>query len=108
MLNFDKFNTLLNDKGMSKAFVARKIGKVRTFFSDLQKGKTSLNDEQLKAVADLLDTTPEYLTDKTDKKEKPNILTDEQKLILYKLEKLSPENSQIVVKLIDFLLSDYQ
>ena len=107
LLNFDKIESLIEEKGVKKTHLTDKINKSRYFFNNLKAGKTRITDNEIEVWADLLDTTPEYLTDKTDKKEKPSTYSAEHKIIISKLEKLSPEKLQEASNYLDFLLSNH-
>ncbi|WMJ84492.1 helix-turn-helix domain-containing protein [Oscillospiraceae bacterium LTW-04] len=71
MLIFDRLERLVEDKGISKAFIASKLGKSRSLLIDWKKQKSQPTQEDLIVVADILSTTVEYLTGQTDIKEKP-------------------------------------
>lgn len=59
---------LAKEKGVKLNHITDKLGISRTYFSDVEKGKTKISDERLQIIADCLDTTVDYLTGKTDKK----------------------------------------
>lgn len=78
MFNFNKFNALIEETGVSKSHIARKLvdkeEKAKYFFRDKEdpKKKTKpLTDEQIEIIASCLWTTSAYLTDQTDVKERP-------------------------------------
>jgi transcriptional regulator with XRE-family HTH domain len=60
-----------SSKGVTKKFIADKLGRLPTICQDWKYGKSSPNPEQLKIIADVLGTTVEYLTGESDEKEKP-------------------------------------
>jgi transcriptional regulator with XRE-family HTH domain len=60
-----------SSKGVTKKFIADKLGRLPTICQDWKYGKSSPNQEQLKIIADVLDTTVEYLTGESEEKEKP-------------------------------------
>lgn len=76
MVNLDKLETinrikaLSKERGTSLTFMYKKIGLPSGFLRDYKDGKTSLTDERLSAIANFLNTTPEYLKCHTDIKEK--------------------------------------
>ena len=76
MVNLDKLETINRIKALSKeqgtslTFMYKKIGLPSGFLRDYKDGKTSLTEERLFAIANFLNTTPEYLNGKTDIKEK--------------------------------------
>lgn len=61
---------LLKEKGLKQKYLFEQIGKSPVLFNDWKNGKSKPTDEVLKNIADVLDTTPEYLLGKTDRKEK--------------------------------------
>ncbi|MCI8589714.1 MAG: helix-turn-helix transcriptional regulator [Clostridiales bacterium] len=71
MVNIDKIKSLAKEKGISIAFICSKIGQQRGYLNDVKQGKTSIAPDRLQIIADILNTTPEYLKDETDIKEKP-------------------------------------
>lgn len=70
MFSLDRLKELSKEKGISISFICKKLGMAKTYFHDLKKTGRDIPEENLKAIADLLDTTPEYLLGKTDRKEK--------------------------------------
>lgn len=72
---------LLKEKGLKQKYLFEQIGKSPVLFNDWKNGKSKPTDEVLKNIADVLDTTPEYLLGKTDRKSKPHISEEYRKLI---------------------------
>lgn len=70
MSTIDRVLQLTKEKGISQAFICGKLGLRRTYLSEVRMGKDSLPDDRLAIIADILDTTPEYLKGETDVKEK--------------------------------------
>lgn len=81
MFSLDRLKELSKEKGISISFICKKLGMAKTYFHDLKKTGRDIPEENLKAIADLLDTTPEYLLGKTDRKSKPHISEEYLKLI---------------------------
>lgn len=97
MLNIEKFLSLLKERGVSQAHIGRVFGKSRHFVLDIKNGATTLNDEQIKIVAEILQTTPEYLTDQTEEKgiKKETARNDDLNARFVKLfMRLSPEEQE--------------
>lgn len=69
MVNINKIRSLIKLKGMKVGHVCDEIGMSRTYLNDVQAGKTTISDERLAKIADLLGTTPEYLRDEADEPE---------------------------------------
>lgn len=59
------------EKGISQAFICQRLGLRRSYLSDVKKGKDRISNERLTVIADILDTTPEYLKGETEQKKKP-------------------------------------
>lgn len=51
--------------------MCRSFGKNVTWLADMERGRGLPDENTLQAIADKLGTTVNYLTDKTDQKEKP-------------------------------------
>jgi len=54
MFNFDKFEKIRDSRGVSKAFVARAIGRTSTCVQDWKQGKSSPSAEQIAKIAEIL------------------------------------------------------
>ena len=104
MVDVDRLNNLIAEKGVSKKFLSEKAGKARTYISCAMCGKGTISAEALQIFADELGTTVEYLRGETDNpaKEKEPVLSDELSNTGYEL--LSAENKQFVDSLIEKLL----
>lgn len=72
MVNIDKILAVISERGMKIKAFNEQAGLPRTFFGDYRAGKTRMTDERLQRIADILHTTPEYLKDETNIKEKPD------------------------------------
>lgn len=66
----DNIKFLSKEKGWSLSFLASKLGLTASYFTDVKNGKTQISNDRLAIIADILDTTPEYLKGETDIKEK--------------------------------------
>ena len=72
MLNLTRVISRAKEKGLSNTFLAKKLGRSSaSLFVDWRKGKSKPSENDIEMLADLLDTTVEYLTDQSSKKEKP-------------------------------------
>ena len=78
MLNLEKVKCLIKSKGWSTAYFCASMGHSRSWLIDIKKGKGVPDENGIKDIADKLDTTIEYLTDKTDIKEQKNKLSSEK------------------------------
>lgn len=70
-VNSAKLKTLLKERGFTMKYFNDLLGKNRSYLSNVLTGSDSISDEELKIVADKLGTTVDYLTDKSEDKEKP-------------------------------------
>lgn len=71
MVNIDKIKALAKEKGVSITFLCQAIGQGAYYFNDVKRRNGNIPEDRLQIIADTLNTTVEYLTDKTDQKEKP-------------------------------------
>ena len=71
MFIYDRFDALIRETGVTKASIARRLGRTPTICQDWKAGKSEPNDEQLSIVASALGTTPAYLRGTTDEKKLP-------------------------------------
>lgn len=106
MFIYTRFEELVDDLGIKKTFVAEKLGKSPSICQDWKRGKSQPSATQLKIVADVLDTTPEYLTGETDVKEKPVPNEDElDKMLINLLKELTPEETAKAASFVQGLLA---
>lgn len=68
----DRIRALAKEKGLSLSFICSKLGVAHVYFIDIDKSGRDIPDDKLAIIADLLNTTPEYLKGETDIKEKPS------------------------------------
>ena len=66
MLIYTRLEGLIKSTGIKKKKIADALDREQSIFQAWRVGKSSPNEEQLKIVADILGTTPAYLTGKTD------------------------------------------
>ena len=93
-MKIDRIKTAAKEKGVTLKFLCDKIGKRRTYIGETEIRGGTIPDSELKIIADVLDTTPEYLRGETDKKEKPSKngeLSQMEKEMLRRLTALAPE-----------------
>ena len=72
MINLEKLRSLIKEKGWTVSYFCKLMGHSRSWLIDMSKGKGLPDENTLRAIADKLDTTVDYLTDKTDVKEQKN------------------------------------
>lgn len=66
MVNIDKIKKLAKERGIKVSFLCSQINKAHTFFSDAQRGKTTITLDHIKVISETLGTSPAYLMDETD------------------------------------------
>ena len=113
MVNYNRLKNRAKEMGIKYSFLCEKIGVYSTYISDLKNKNLDIPDERLKIIADLLNTTVEYLKDETDQKEKPSgdnteRLSDMHREIIERLSTLSPEKLREAESYIDFLLAQQE
>ena len=57
MFVYTRFEALIRETGVTKASIARRLGRTPTICQDWKAGKSEPNDEQLSIVASALGTT---------------------------------------------------
>jgi transcriptional regulator with XRE-family HTH domain len=80
MTNLDTFKLRIKERcaltGISQKFLCDSIGKQKTYLNDAWRGKTTISDNDFQCIADILQTTPEYLKGETDDSSVPGISID--------------------------------
>lgn len=67
MVNINKIKELAKIKGITTAFLCSKIGKHRGYLKDVARSeRPNMPEEYIRTIAEILDTSYEYLTDQTD------------------------------------------
>lgn len=107
--DIDRIKELAKSNGLSMKYLAEKIGKYPGFLSCVRNGTDRINDDELQVIADILNTTPEYLKGETDIKEKPATSKDDEldKEFSELIKQLSPEQMEIIKAQIKGILSNY-
>jgi transcriptional regulator with XRE-family HTH domain len=91
MVNITKIEALIKANGWSNSYFCNLFNKNRGWIRDWKRGKGLPDENTLQAIADKLDTTVDYLTDKTDKKEKPPVNNDKELTEYLQYLKTRPE-----------------
>lgn len=63
VVNIDKIKTLAKEQGLSLSFICTQLGVAKVYFNDIVKNNRDIPIEKLQIIADILNTTPEYLRD---------------------------------------------
>lgn len=95
MAEIDKIYELAKEKGIKTSFICSKIDKNESYLRQIKAGKSNIPENILIQIADILDTTTDYLHGKTDKKEKPDVnveLSEQEKHFISVIRALSPED----------------
>ena len=108
MFDFFRFKQLCKQHGLSGAYIANRLGKARSFFTDLKNGKFQISQSDLEIVSSLLHTTPAYLMGETDdpgEKKEPtgentSGLSDEDRELIEAFRAASPEKRQAILALL--------
>ena len=97
----DRIRELTKKSDLPLAFLCRKIGVAKVYFNDIDKSNRNIPDDKLFIIADILNTTPEYLKGETDVKE--NFQIGKNKPDYLKLFDSLPEKDQNeVIALIEY------
>lgn len=106
MFNIHKMEILIKEHGWNNTYFSSLFGKSRQWITDMKKKGLGIPDENmLTLIANKLDTTVEYLTDKTDdknaQKNKPSSekgsLSEIQKELLDLFDLLTIEQQRSIV-----------
>lgn len=106
-MNYDKLMLLLKEKGMSQSFLSVKIGMGKNYFTDCKRQNISIPSDRLIQIANILDTSVDYLTDKTDKKEKPTEydgLSEKQKVIMDFVMSVPDDKAEMILRVMKSIL----
>ena len=67
MVNVSKIKDLAKSKGVSIAFICSSVGMQKGYLNDIARSDSpKMPEDRLAVIADILNTTVEYLTDQTD------------------------------------------
>lgn len=98
-----RIKQLCKETGISQKHLTDSIGRKNTYLNDIWNGKCAIKPEDLAAFASILGTTPAYLAGETDDPSRAGEeaeLTSEDEEMLTLFRTLSPENKEILKKLI--------
>ena len=71
MVNIHKIESLIKDKGWSNTYFCTLFDKNKGWIRDWKRNRGLPDENTLQSIADKLGTTVDYLTDKSEQKEKP-------------------------------------
>lgn len=67
MFNFEKLRNLSVERGKELSYICSRLGVEHTYFADTEKAEQEIPNDRVAVIADLLDTTEEYLNDEEAK-----------------------------------------
>mgnify|MGYP000992170857 FL=1 len=70
MVNIHKIESLIKDKGWSNTYFCTLFDKNKGWIRDWKRNRGLPDENTLQSIADKLGTTVDYLTDKSEQKEK--------------------------------------
>ena len=110
MSNIDKIVSLAKAQGISLSSLCARIGKTRSYLSEIASRHRNVPDEYIPELAAALHTTPAYLMGETDdpsaetKKEPTGLvadgLSDEDRELIEAFRSASPEKRQAILALL--------
>ncbi len=103
MLDFTRLEERAKEKGISITFLCGKVGRAWYYVRDAKKTGSPVPADYIAAWADILDTTPEYLTGATAQKEKPDAIPPEIRILARKTGAIMDEKQKKL--LYDILLA---
>lgn len=105
--NITKVEELIMGHGWSNSYFSSLFGKSETWITDWKRNKSLPDKNALAVIANKLDTTIEYLTDKTDVKNKPDAQSDElDKEVLDLLKRVPADKWDEVVRYLRFQVNE--
>lgn len=109
MVNIDKIKSLARERGIKIKYLCSELGLSETYLSNVKNGRDRMTDRRLETIAQMLNTTVEYLRDETDVKERPPKNFTPNKVTLFGDDgviaerELSREQRDMLKMLIDLL-----
>lgn len=105
MFSFDNFDKRVKEKGMTKIYIAQKLGKHSVIFHDWKKGKSTPSDADLKTTARCLNCTVAYLRGEVGEPNVETLPADPAKVRELKefLDLVNSQRSEEYWKLVEIL-----
>lgn len=102
-IQIERIKSLAKEKGISIAYICEKIGMGRGYFNDIKKSNGGdIPLERLKIIVEILNTSIEYLSGDSDKKEKNS---DRSAEFVELFSQLSEDQQNLIVLQIKGILS---
>ena len=108
MFRYDRLDDLVKETGKKKNYLCAKLGKCPTYLRDAKKQNTNIKGEDLRILAEELNTTEAYLLGETDDKKtagETSGLSEEQARIIEKIKALNAEDFSKVSSAVEALLN---
>ena len=103
-VNIEKIKSLAKEKGISISFICESVGMGRGYLNDIKKSNGGdIPDERLEIIVNILNTTVDYLADKTDIKEKPSEQTEDEELVAEFIELLNGLTDEQLKSVFDYI-----
>ncbi len=107
MVNIDKIKSLAKERGIKLGYLTSQLGLTHTYFADVKKNGKDIPDDRLDIIADILDTTCDYLRDKSDVKQRsPEDIPEDEKRLRELLSQMSEEQLQTALKIISAIAEE--
>lgn len=105
MVEINRIDSLAKEKGIKASFICSKIGKSESYLRQIRAGRSNISEDVLAQIAEVLDTTTDYLHGKTDIKKDlgKTEVSDMDSLFLNGMHQLSPEDQLAVLAYIHSL-----
>ena len=108
LTDINRIKTLAKERGVSLAFLCKKMGVARVYFIDFVKqGRSDIPTDKLKVIADTLNTSVAYLQGEIDEKEidTNNVSLDDFTYAMHGASgKLTDRDKKIVMSLVQELV----
>ena len=103
-VNIEKIKLLAKEKGISISFICESVGMGRGYLNDIKKSNGGdIPDDRLDIIIGILNTTIDYLTDKTEIKEKPSEQTEDEELVAEFIELLNGLTDEQMKSVFDYI-----
>ena len=76
MVELDKIDSLAKENGIKLSFICKQINRSESYFRQVRAGRSIISEDVLSQIANILNTTTEYLHGKTDVKEKTTLVSE--------------------------------
>ena len=90
-------------KGITQTHLCKQIGKRATFFNEVNHGKDSIDEAEIRKIAEILGVSPEYIIGEADDpapQDSDNEINTEDEEILALFKKLTSDKRETLKKLI--------